>query len=220
VPLTADYVAGKPHGGAKQLTNLAIGGETTASFLAGQLNGALAAIADPTTDVRVVTLSVGGNDLLDLLNDPGDPCVADPGSETCQALVAGALQGVASRLPVIIGSINAALASDDGDERILVMTVYNAFGGTGSAFELPVDAALLGADVRIDCAALGTDPRNAGLNDVIACTAMALGATVVDSYAVIGDQALALTHIGDAGFNIHPNDDGYALIAKAHRQSW
>ena len=37
--------------------------------------------------------------------------------------------------------------------------------------------------------------------------------------ATIGDNALALTHIGDPGFNIHPNDDGYAAIAKAHRRA-
>ncbi|MGH2358679.1 MAG: GDSL-type esterase/lipase family protein [Candidatus Limnocylindria bacterium] len=219
VPLLADYFAGTPHGGAKQLSNLAVRGETTASFIAGgQLSAAIAAISDPATDIRVVTLALGGNDLLDLLNDASDPCRTNPASLECQALVAAALAGVANRYPIILGGLIGALAGDPGEERIYVMTVYNAFGGTESQFELPVDFVLLGADLTIDCTALG-NPANAGLNDVIGCTSLLAGATVVDAYPVIGDNALALTHIGEPVFNIHPNDGGYALLAKAHRKA-
>lgn len=219
VPLLADYFAGTPHGGAKQLSNLAVRGETTASFIAGgQLSAAIAAIGDPATDIRVLTLALGGNDLLDLLNDDGDPCRANPASLECQALVAAALAGVANGYPIILGGLLGALAGDPGDERIYVMTVYNAFGGTGSQFELPVDFVLLGADLTIDCTALG-NPANVGLNDIIACTSLLAGATVVDAYSVIDDNAVALTHIGEPVFNIHPNDEGYALLAKAHRKA-
>jgi hypothetical protein len=218
VPLLADYFAGTPHGGAKESVNLAVRGETTASFIAGgQLAAAMAQIGDPGSDTRVVTLSIGGNDLLDLLNDPADACVQDPTSPTCQLLVAQALGGVAERLPIILGSLSAALAGDPDGGRMYVLTLYNPFGGTGSPYEAAVDRALLGSDLRIDCAALQTDPTTAGLNDVVACISVMVGATVVDSYPVIGDRALELTHIGDPGFNIHPNDAGYALLAKAHR---
>lgn len=218
VPLFADYVAGIPHGGAKTLANVAVRGETTGSYFNGQAHEALAAIDGPS-DTRVVTLSLGGNDLLDLLNDPDDPCIADPSSETCQLLVFQALHGVAERYPLILGSLAAALAADPGDERVYVLTLYNPFGGTGSPYELAVDVALLGNDLRVDCEAAGSDPAAAGLNDVVACTAMAFGARVVDGYAVVGDDALVLTHIGDPGFNIHPNDEGYAAIARAHRRA-
>ncbi len=217
VPLLADYFAGVPHGNAKRHVNLAVRGETTASFIAAQLGGAMAAVGDPSTDTRMVTLSVGGNDLLDLLNDPTDPCLADPSSPTCQFLVGTALAGVAARYPVILGSLSAALADDPGDERVYVLTLYNPFGGTGNPLEDAVDVGLLGSDLRIDCAAIQTNPTAAGLNDIIACTSSAFGATVVDIYPVIGDDALLLTHIGDPVFNIHPNDQGYAVIAKAHR---
>jgi lysophospholipase L1-like esterase len=219
VPLLADYFAGVPHGGAKQHVNLAVRGETTASFIAAQLGEAMAAVGDPSTDTRMVTLSVGGNDLLDLLNDPTDPCLADPSSPTCQFLVGTALAGVAARYPVILGGLSAALADDPGDERVYVLTLYNPFGGTANPLEAAVDVGLLGSDLRIDCAAIQTDPTAAGLNDIIACTSLAFGATVVDSYPVIGDDALVLTHIGDQAFNIHPNDEGYALIARAHRRA-
>lgn len=218
VPLFADYVAGMPHGGAKVLSNLAVRGETTASFIGGgQLSAALASIADPSTDIRVVTLSLGGNDVGSLLNDPTDICLQDPTSIHCQLLVAEALQGAATRYPVILGSIMAALQQDEGDERVFVMTVYNPFGGLGGPYEEAIDRVLLGSDGRIDCATAAVDPLAGGLNDIIACTAFALGATVVDAYPVIGDRALALTHIGEGTLDTHPNDDGYALLARAHR---
>lgn len=218
VPLLADYFAGVPHGGAKSLTNLAVRGETTESFiLGGQLSAAVTAISDPSTDTRVVTLALGGNDVGALLNDPSDLCLQDPTSLACQALVVEALQGVAARYPFVLGSIMAALTADDGDEQVFLMTVYNPFGGLGQPYEGPIDTVLLGSDGVIDCGAAGTDPTAAGLNDIIACTAYAFGATVVDAYAVMGDDALLLTHIGEGTLDTHPNDDGYARLAKAHR---
>jgi hypothetical protein len=39
---------------------------------------------------------------------------------------------------------------------------------------------------------------------------------VVDAYPLFEGRILGLTHMGE-GFNVHPNDDGYAVIAKAHR---
>jgi lysophospholipase L1-like esterase len=217
--LLEDYFAGAAHGGAKQAVNLAVRGETTGSFLAGQMSAAVAVILDPTTDVTVVTLSVGGNDLLDLLNEPTDACVINPASLDCQGLVAQALGGVAANYPTIMGTLAFALANDPGTEKVFVLTLYNPFGGTASPYELPVDVGLLGSDVVIDCAAIQTDPTKAGLDDIVACTSAAFGAVVVDGYQVIDDDALELTHIGDPGFNIHPNDDGYAAIAKAHRRA-
>lgn len=220
VGLMTDYYAGNAHGNAKEAVNLAVGGETTGSFIAGQLNQAVAAILDPATDVTVVTLSIGGNDLLNLLNEPTDDCVIDPGSAVCQAELAAALGGVAANYPILMGTLAWALAQDPGSERIFVLTLYNPFGGTGSPYEVPIDYALLGVDLAVDCAAAQANPLAAGLNDIVACTSAAFGADVVDGYAVIGDDALTLTHIGDPGFNIHPNDDGYAAIAKAHRLAW
>lgn len=222
VPLMADYFAGTFHGDAKNMLNLAIGGETTVSFQVAhvgpvsQLNAALAAIGDPETDTKVVTLSIGGNDLLDLLNEPTDDCVINPVGAACQGQVAAALGSVATNMPVILGTLAGALALDPGDEDVYVLTLYNPFGGTGSPYELPIDGALLGVDGSVDCTNW-SNPYNVGLDDIVACTAMYFGFNVIDGYAAIGDNALALTHIGDPGFNIHPNDDGYAAIAKAHR---
>lgn len=216
VPRLAGYFQGASHGAADDLVNLAIRGETTASMLTGQLPAALALINDPDTDVRVVTLSIGGNDLLDLINDSGDTCAQAPASDACRQELGMAMLSVAANMPTIIGSLEAALAADPGTEKLFVLTLYNPFGGTASIYEEPIDQALLGADVAFDCVAAGQNPLNAGLNDIVGCTSAFLGGIVVESYDLFDDNALALTHIGE-GFNIHPNDDGYALIAQAHR---
>lgn len=213
--LLADYFAGMPHGGAKSWTNLSVRGETTTSYLAGQASAAAAAIGDPATDVRVVTVSLGGNDVGALLNEPTDTCVQNPASAECQALVVAALQGAAQNYQFVLGSLAMALAADEGDERVYVMTVYNPFGGLGAPYEPAVDAVLLGTDLAINCQP--PDPSGFGLNDIIACTAMQLGMTVVDAYPVIGDNALSLTHIGEGTLDTHPTDAGHALLAKAHR---
>ena len=74
VPHFYRFLRGDSHSRARELVNLAVGGETSESFITGwldpgpqrtpQLNQALAVIADPNTDVSVVTLDIGGNDLL------------------------------------------------------------------------------------------------------------------------------------------------------------
>ncbi|HEY5629331.1 MAG TPA: SGNH/GDSL hydrolase family protein [Candidatus Limnocylindrales bacterium] len=215
VPLLADYFAGTAHAGAKQMVNLAIRGETTDSLIERELAQAVALIDDPKTDTRVVTISIGGNDLLNLINDPDDACVIDFASPACQGLMGSAMAGVQANLPVIFGTLQAALARDPGPEKLFVLLPYSAFSGTGSPFEPIVAGGLRGADGAFDCGALG-NVANVGLDDVIGCTAATMGAIPVDSYPYFEGRGLQLTHIGE-GFNIHPNDAGYALIAKAHR---
>lgn len=200
---------GTPHAGVNVLSNQSAGGETTGTMIAnGQLAAGLGLIADPSTDTALVTLDIGGDDLLPLLQEPA--CATDPTSLACQAAVAGALSNVASNLPTIVGSIESALAAEGTGGRLLVMTYYNPFSGTGSPFEAAVDQAELGADGKVDCAALA-NPANVGLNDLITCTAQALGATVVDVYPAFVGRGTQLTHIAQG--DIHPTDAGYALIA-------
>lgn len=216
VPLFADYVAGTPHGNAKNLVNLGFGGETTGSFLAGgQFTEALAVIGDPSSDVRVVTLSLGGNDLLDLLYTD-TPCATDPGSPECTLLVASVLQGVATNYGQLVGGLSVALGADNGPEDVYVLTLFNPFKGIGGPYETAIDFALLGADGTVDCTAL-SNPLNGGLNDIMTCTAASAGWKVVDGYALFGDRALELTHMAGGTFDFHPNDLGYALLADGHR---
>ena len=205
-------LSGRSQRGADYFENLAVGGETSGTFLTGQFGAAIAAINDGATDIELVTLTIGGNDLLDLLNSPD--CQPDPTALDCQAAVAAALGGFAANFPTILGGLVAALAADPGEETVLVMTYYNLFPGTGSVFEGAVDAALLGSDGVLS--PVGTDPAP-GLNDLIAwiAAAPALGATVIDVQPIFDGKGPVLTHIGEG--DIHPNNAGYAQIANAFR---
>lgn len=216
VPRLAGYFQGASHGGADTLVNLGVGGTTTGQLLAGQVVTAVGLILDEGTDTRVVTISVGGNDLLNLLNDPSDVCLAAPTSPACQGLVANAMSGVATNMPQILGSLQWALAQDPGNEKIFVLLPYNAFDGTGHPLEPLIAAAMRGADLAIDCAANALNPAYVGLDDILGCTAAYMGAVVVDAYPAFEGRALELTHMGE-GFDVHPNDDGHAVLAKLHR---
>jgi hypothetical protein len=163
----------------------------------------------------VVTLSVGGNDLLDLINDPTDPCIVDATSATCQSLLFLAMGQVASNMPVILGMLDAALEDDPGDETVFVLLPYNAFSGTGHPLEALIAQVMRGPDLAFDCTVA---PATYGLDDILGCTAVAFGAIPVDSYPLFDGRTLELTHMGE-GFNVHPNDDGYEVIAKAHRRA-
>lgn len=220
VPEQTGYVAqvGKryfhrAYPGPENLLNLASdqADSTTATLITdGQLANAIAAIADPTTDTKLVTLTIGGNDLLRLLRS--GPCSTNPGGEECQGLVVTAIGGAAANYPVILGTLAGALAGEPGGTTVVGTTFYNPFDGTGSPFEGPVEFALLGLDGVIDCAAL-VNPFNAGLNDVIACTAEAFGMQVADLHPLFEGRTLELTLIAEN--DVHPNMKGHRLIADA-----
>jgi lysophospholipase L1-like esterase len=194
--------------GPHRLLNIGVSGETSSSFIyGGQLAAAVAAINDPENDIQTVTLDIGGNDLLALLR-PNAPCVADPGGLACQQAVVGALALFGENYGLILATLASALQDDPA--TVMVMTYYNPFDGTGSPFEAPIDVALLGFDGTIDCAA---GPQYWGMNDLIACGGAAAGVRVVDVYPLFAGNAMGLTHVGSG--DIHPNDDGYALIAGA-----
>ena len=199
------------HDGPERLTTYVQQDETSASVMANQVANAVQVIADEETDVEVVTLTIGGNDFLPLVGQ--EPCASNPIGQECQAVVATALMAFSVNYPAILSELKAALDSDPGEEQLLVTTYYNPYKGTGSPFELPTDGILFGTDGTIDCAANATDPTKAGLNDMITCFAAAAGATTVDLYPVITDRALTHTHIATG--DIHPNNDGYRLIADA-----
>lgn len=215
VPRLAGYFQGASHGGADTLINLGVGGTTTGELIDTQVAEAVELIGDSATDTRVITISVGGNDLLNLINDPTDPCVADATSATCQGLLFLAMSQVASNMPVILGTLDAALADDPGDETVFVLLPYNAFSGTGHPLEGLIAQVMRGPDLAFDCA---VNPAGYGLDDILGCTAVAFGAIPVDSYPLFEGRTLELTHMGE-GFNVHPNDDGYEVIAKAHRRA-
>jgi lysophospholipase L1-like esterase len=210
VGLLGSFFQMASHGNVDTTLNLSVPGETAGSFITGgQLAQAVAAIDNSGSNTRVLTLDIGGNDLLPLLQT--EPCKSDPAGTPCAAVIAAALARVAADYPVILGRLQEALARDPGRTRVLVMTYYNPFSGTGSPFEQPTTRALLGSDGVVDCAADAGDPARVGLNDIIVCNTRASRAQVVDVFPAFVGRGLQLTHIGSG--DIHPNDAGYQVIA-------
>jgi lysophospholipase L1-like esterase len=193
-------------GHADVLRNIGVNGETSSSILGNQRTSALQLIDDQTTDTTVVTVDIGGNDVL------GSSC---NGFSTgfslsgCQP----ALQAFAGNFATLLTSLDTALDADPGSERVLVMGIFNpASGRTGqSTAATNFDLSLLGTDQRIDCARSG-DAR--GLNDMIACVGGQHGALLADAYPPFVGK-------GDIWFadTIHPNDLGHQAIADVFSQA-
>jgi lysophospholipase L1-like esterase len=112
----SNTAAGQP--ATVTLDDLAVPGETTASFLnGGQLPRAREAIASATASgsvLRVVTLTLGGNDLLNL-------------SGASQAAKQAGLAQFKTNYPEALGAIKAALGSQKPD--IVVTTYYDLSEG-------------------------------------------------------------------------------------------
>jgi lysophospholipase L1-like esterase len=227
VPRFYHFLRGDPYGRARELVNLGYGGETSTSFITGvlpghpvrtpQLDVALATIMDADTDTSVVTLDIGGNDLLVLLA-PGGPCSQYPPTQACFEAAQQALTTFVGNYSYILGSIAYALGSDPDGASFMVMTYANPWSGTGSGYEGLAAMFLLGTDGTIDCANQG----GWGMNDIIACVPQnpAFGGTieVVDIYPSFLGRGLELTHIAEG--DIHPNNHGYALIASLFRDAY
>jgi lysophospholipase L1-like esterase len=155
------------HQGNERFVNLAVPGESSATFLSGQMVRALETINDPDTDIQVVTLTLGADDFLPPVIT--EPCASDPEDVACQLTVATALTTFSGNYLAILTQLDIALAQDPGEGRILVTTYYNPFDGTGDPREGPVDAVLLGSDGAVDCGANLGDLIKVGLNDIITC---------------------------------------------------
>ena len=187
-------------GGEPQvLTNLAVRGTTSATFISGgQLAGAVAAINDPDTDVQVVTLDIGGNDVRTLLAEDS-PCVATPSKPidpvACHQKVTAVLIAFTKNYARILDELTQALEADPGNESVLVMTYYNPFSGTGWPVEPLAETAVT------------------SLNNLIASIGAQYAATILDVYTPFLNNALALTDIAEG--DMQPNNAGHKLIAEA-----
>ena len=189
--------------------NIAVSGETSESMIrGGQLRDALAAIAQADAPVALVTLDIGGNDLLALLRT--DACAADPLGPTCLGMLAATLDRFEANYRRIVADLVDALEQHAPGATLAVMTYFNPFSGTDASHEAAADLALLGGDGRLDCETSEPDAR--GMNDVIACVGAELGAVVADVQPAFVGLGLELTHIGSE--DIHANDRGYEAIAE------
>ncbi len=192
------------------LLNLGESGDTSAQLLShGHVDAAVAEIekrktdGDPNNDVTLVTLEIGGNDLLNLyfrLVLPGTcPNLTEALKKPqCVDALRGAMASFRPNLKEALDHLQAA----DPDLRIVLMTLYNPFSGGIQAFDPVGQLALEGT------------PDTAfpeGLNDGIRAQAIESGVTLVDIYPLFVGKAkeYIFTDL------IHPNDKGYRVMADA-----
>lgn len=208
VSLLADELAEARHCGQGQgqalgcrtdVDNRAVGGATTVSLISGQLPGAIELLEDrngnstPVDDVRLITLTIGGNDVF----APIIAACAAGFSPACQTAVARQFTQVSTNYATILGSLREAAGPET---TIAVMTYYNPLLNPGCRFTA---LSQLGTVVLE-----GGGPLLFGLNDIIRQQAAAFGAVVVETGGIVAPTEVQADCL-------HPNTAGHADIADA-----
>jgi lysophospholipase L1-like esterase len=206
------------NGQALALRNLAVPGATSADFVgdfatrgqdgSSQLATAVRALADG--GISVVTLDIGGNDVLRLLKSGGTCAGRATLTATCQTAVRQSLQTLTEpNLPLIV---SALVEAAQPGTQILVLTYPNPFSvGRSKTLEEPTNQVMRELNTRIASAVQNATP---------AATSRGVTLTTVDLAPLFAGQGGQLTHVLDSPPDIHPNDAGYAIIAAALRQAY
>lgn len=180
-----------------ELANLSVPGATTDSLIANQLPDALALIAernsdsDSGNDVKVVTVTIGGNDIF------GPLVSACSGGLTpeCQETIAKEFEAAQENLAAILGSLRNATGPDT---RIVISTYDNG-----------LRACVLGDLAGFGDLALEGGPGFTGFNQIIEMTAAATGVEVADMFG-----ALDVDDWVGGDDCVHPDKSGYHKMAK------
>lgn len=193
-----------------ELLNLGHSGDTSQQLLThGHLDRAVAEIqerngdADPDNDVRLITLEIGGNDLLGLFFSLvlGGTCPSLQASlerEECRQRLSDTLADYEPNLSTALDRLREAAPG----VPLALLTLSNPFSGSTPLFAKLADLALEG---------MPDTPFPQGLNDIIRAQARERGLILVDLYPLFQGRADQLI----AGDMIHPNDQGYRVMAEA-----
>jgi lysophospholipase L1-like esterase len=182
-----------------ELDNRSVGGATTVSLISGQLPGSVALLEErnqnstPVDDVRLITLTIGGNDVF-------TPVIADCArgfTATCQTTVATQFTQVATNYATILGELRAAAGPET---TITVMTYYNPLPNPGCKYTALTSLGTLVLE--------GGGPLPFGLNDIIRQQAAAFGAVVVETGGIVAPTEVQPDCL-------HPNTAGHADLAQA-----
>jgi lysophospholipase L1-like esterase len=196
--------------GAFELLNLGESGDTSFDLSGhGHLQQAVDGIErrreddDPDNDVKLVTLEIGGNDLLNIYFSRvvTGACPALPDALAKPECVKGLRDALDNFRPIFAGAIEA-LQEADAEVQLIVMTLYDPFSGGLQTISELADLALEGKE--------GT-PFPEGLNDIIREEAAKSGVTLVDWYPLFEGKAGEYISFD----YIHPNDEGYRVMAEA-----
>jgi lysophospholipase L1-like esterase len=216
--LYANALAARYGGIRPGVVNLGVDAETSSTFFNGgpQGNGQLSGYPAPQLNLNYpnpaptqnalmqttignelaaghsigsVSVQLGANDLFTVLNQPGFFALGAADQQAAVALALGTLQ---SNLTTLLLELKTELPHAE----ILMMGYYNPYNAD------PTSA----LDHIID-------PAVQALNMLLAGEAKAFGARFVNTYTPFLGHELADTYIAQG--NVHPNSEGYALIARA-----
>jgi len=157
--------------------------------------------SDPGNDVVLVTLEIGGNDLLDLFFDyvvPGKcPTIVESLQRPeCVGILRTTLDNYGPNLDGILDQLQGA----DPDLSIVLMTLYNPFSGAFDSLSPFGDLSLEG---------MPETPFPQGLNDIIRQKAVEHGVRLAEVYPEFVGKAREYV----SRDIIHPNDTGYRVMA-------
>lgn len=177
--------------GVNQLSRRAVAGTTSDGLISGgQLAGAVADI-NGSSDTRVVTIGIGGNDWM---------------LEGCQFGNSACTTTFKSNFTQALSQLQAALSNDPGAEDLISLAYYNPKVGTPN--EASMDDVLFGDSVALNCSDTGAE---VGLDDAIAQVADAHGSLLANAYPGIKAGGIPMI----SGDGIHPSDAGHQKIAEA-----
>ena len=176
-----------------RLRNLAVSGATTDTLVRDQLPAALDLLSG-ATDVRLVTVTIGGNDVFGpVLRSCGDA----PRGRTCERAVRATLQEADQGLARVLRPLAAA---KEPETVLAVMTYYD-----------PVPACELARLQPLAERVLEGSGRSPGLNDLVRARAAQVGAVVAET----GDRLRAPDDFVGGSDCLHPSASGHARIAEA-----
>jgi lysophospholipase L1-like esterase len=188
-------------------TSAAFVGDFVARGRRGEGTSQLARAARTLTGRRVdlVTLQVGGNDVLGLLA-PGQPCAGELiATDACLALAQRTLAQVTA--PNLALIVDALVRAATPGTQLVVLTYPNPFAlGNGGVLEQRTDLVLRELNAILARTVAQAQPAAAERRVTL---------TVVDLYPLFAGRVAVLTHILDSPPDIHPTDAGHAEIAQA-----
>ena len=199
----------KPNQGCKKLglTNLSVPGATTPTMIAGQLPQAEAILqarngnSNPRDNVEVVTISIGGNDVV---NPILGACLGGI-NPTCLGVIGSEFAAYSSDLNQALSALRAAAGPDT---RIVIGTYDN---GTGQCYLAGIPGATTLAALVLEGG--GPGPLANGIHDIMRSVGASYGVEVAEVY---GDLS-PTDWVGGADC-LHPNNSGYAKVADAFAQ--
>ena len=188
---------GAPEGCPVEVRNLAVPGATTGTLLRDQLPAALDVLrADGR--VRVVTVTIGGNDVFVPILQA---CARTPEAPTCAEAVRTAIGAVDAGVDRLLADLTGAAGPA---ATVAVMTYYDPLPACRLASLAPLAEQVLE----------GTGGED-GLNDVLRARAAEHGAVVVETAS-----RLAVPEDFVGGLDcLHPSTSGHARIAEAFAEA-